>query len=597
MKGLHKMIRRTLLEWCEENGERGQQLQREFVGVDEYGNEISLEDVTAGSPLKVSWRCDKCAEMWLATPGHRTSRGSGCPYCSGHRVSAKNSLVNWCKDNGEFGKRLMEEWTGLDENGKYINIEEVSYGSKTRMQWECRDCRCIWPVRIVDRTKYKTNCPTCYKNNSSKINAEAKLKSGINDFYTWCKNHGEYGKRVLSECQGVDKNGNEVDLHKITYGNHRIQILFKCSKCASLFYSTPNKRTVGYSCAYCAGMAVNDTNSLAVWCNNNGERGELIRHEWRGINENGKTININEVTAHSKKIASWECEKGHRWTGSVFSRINLGYNCPYCSGRRLTYDNSLDAWCDRNGEYGNKIRKQYTGLDENGNYIDIKEISKHNGKRLYWECEKCGERWPATVANRTFNRSGCPKCSCIGTSFPEQFLYRALKQIYPSTENRCRVLKSEENPRGIEFDIGIPDIPLCIEYCGAYWHMERFDKDIEKMELCEKKGIRLINIYEDGSNEMVHKFSENYICFHENSIEERNKKLVEILEYILSTLNHSISEINIEKAKEDAFNFMHNIEIKEAEETKETVEAVKKPIKKKRKKKNQKPLIFDRFKL
>lgn len=53
---------------------------------------------------------------------------------------------------------------------------------------------------------------------------------------------------------------------------------------------------------------------------------------------------------------------------------------------------------------------------------------------------------------------------------------------------------------GQELDIFIPERNVAIEYNGLYWHNELFkDKDyhLSKAILCEKKGIRLIQIFED----------------------------------------------------------------------------------------------------
>lgn len=38
-----------------------------------------------------------------------------------------NDLKTWCSNNGEFGTRLMQEWTGEFEDGKHYEIYEVSF--------------------------------------------------------------------------------------------------------------------------------------------------------------------------------------------------------------------------------------------------------------------------------------------------------------------------------------------------------------------------------------------------------------------------------------------------------------------------------------
>lgn len=61
------------------------------------------------------------------------------------------------------------------------------------------------------------------------------------------------------------------------------------------------------------------------------------------------------------------------------------------------------------------------------------------------------------------------------------------------------------NARGVippyEVDIYIPETELGIEYCGLYWHGERYRPDthyhLTKFNLCREKGIRLIHVWEN----------------------------------------------------------------------------------------------------
>lgn len=181
-----------------------------------------------------------------------------------------------------------------------------------------------------------------------------------------------------------------------------------------------------------------------------------------------------------------------------------------------------------------------------------------SNKKLKCICSK-GHEWYAIIANRTFNKTGCLYCSTYGTSYPEQFIYHSLKQIYPSAENRCKVLKSIQNPRGIEFDIGVPDIPLCIEYSPTYWHEGREERDQYKKGLCNQCGIRLIQIVEDSYDELSFKMEPNYICFKMD--ENKKDEILEIIvDHILKTLGHSISEIDLERVKQEAYESSKGIE-------------------------------------
>ena len=91
----------------------------------------------------------------------------------------------------------------------------------------------------------------------------------------------------------------------------------------------------------------------------------------------------------------------------------------------------------------------------------------------------------------------CPKCGTL-ISYQEESLKNFIKSKLPHEE-------IIENTRGIidgkELDIYIPTHQLAIEYNGINWHTEQFNRDkyyhLNKLEACNQKGIKLIQIFED----------------------------------------------------------------------------------------------------
>lgn len=72
-----------------------------------------------------------------------------------------NDLYTWCLNNGEFGQRLINEWTGLDENDIKVDMDSVSSGSHKRVKWRCNNGH-EWIVDIHNRTNNKTKCAYCF---------------------------------------------------------------------------------------------------------------------------------------------------------------------------------------------------------------------------------------------------------------------------------------------------------------------------------------------------------------------------------------------------------------------------------------------------
>ena len=67
--------------------------------------------------------------------------------------------------------------------------------------------------------------------------------------------------------------------------------------------------------------------------------------------------------------------------------------------------------------------------------------------------------------------------------------------------NNLNCRKDRKILDGKELDIFVPERNIAIEYNGLYWHCERFGKDrnyhINKLNECNKKGIKLLQIFDD----------------------------------------------------------------------------------------------------
>ena len=303
-------------------------------------------------------------------------------------------------------------------------------------------------------------------------------------------------------------------------------------------------------------------NDLYTWCLQNGEYGQQLISEWTGQGEDGNQYEMNKVTKgiHTKML--WKCKKGHEWWSLIYHRI-IGRCCPKCHNEIRSElgvkshtkigKNDLYTWCLNNGEYGQQLISEWTGQCDNKKDYIINNISYCSTRNMLWICKK-GHHWYADIHTRT-RMVGCPFCSKVGTSYPEQFLYRALKQIYPQTISRGKY-------QGIEYDITIPEERTCIEYSGVFWHTEKLERDQRKLDICNEHNIKFIQIYShNGVIDEGDIFTDDLIIYRmSNNSDTHNAQLIIILDYILRLFHHNISEIDIEKAQTEAFNFMHNIE-------------------------------------
>lgn len=150
------------------------------------------------------------------------------------------------------------------------------------------------------------------------------------------------------------------------------------------------KRSGGNNCPYCSGKKVCNDNSLATL---NPE----ISKEWHFI-KNGN-LTPDKVTEHSNRKVWWKCKKEHEWEAKVSDRTR-GNGCPYCSGRKVSKDNSLKTLKPALAAEWHSIM--------NGD-LTPNDVTPGSNEKAWWICEK-GHEWEAKINNRN-NGKNCPYCA------------------------------------------------------------------------------------------------------------------------------------------------------------------------------------------
>lgn len=189
----------------------------------------------------------------------------------------------------------------------------------------------------------------------------------------------------------------------------------------------------------------------------------------------GEYDGINEKTSHKCNIC------GHIWnvtpSSLVYSYKNGKHSCPSCNN--MIRD-------DR--DYTERLN------DINTNII---ALESYNGRKtpILHRCNICNHEWKSTPCSR-LSGNGCPSCSNkISQSKGELEIISFLEENELKVETRNRKLLN-----GKEIDIYLPDYKIGIELNGNYWHSEKYKGKkyhLEKTELAESKGIRLIQVMDD----------------------------------------------------------------------------------------------------
>lgn len=371
----------------------------------------------------------------------------------------------------------------------------------------------------------------------------AKLIVGENDLLTWCKNNGEWGQKLIDEWFGQYEDGTPVAMDEISYGSKK-KVKWKCID-GHIWDATCKDRTLQkYGCLICSGhkiiKGVNDLETTHP----------ILVKDW-DINN---TLKSCQVTCGSHYKANWVCaECGHKWNAVVKNRVS-GNGCPECTKRKL-------AEFNRTPKFEESLEYKYPDIaaewDYEKNDKAPNEVFAHSGDKVWWKCLK-GHSWETRIADRTSkNGTGCPHCSYYSTSYPEQYLYCSIKQIWSDTKNRAHDIDN------LEIDILNVEHKLCIEYSGTIWH-EGKDSTI-KIQAVNRVGIKFIEIIDNGKYLDI--YINNTLC---KSIMGRNdtslRSVIDYLHHIglipdISGINYDLSrELALERCSgkrdtEDSFGF------------------------------------------
>ena len=190
---------------------------------------LTAEDINKRSARKIWWKCSVCGHNWLATVSSRTD-GHGCPACSGRvLIPGKNDLETWCKQTGN--EHILTEW---DYEANAQSPKEITKKAPYVAIWKCRKCNERYTARVYNRAN-GCGCPIC---------SGKKVKSGLNDFKTWCIQNAN--EDILAEWDPA----NELTPEQVSHGSVK-RLQWICSTCGYHWTATLDNRKKGKGCPEC----------------------------------------------------------------------------------------------------------------------------------------------------------------------------------------------------------------------------------------------------------------------------------------------------------------------------------------------------------
>ena len=131
-----------------------------------------------------------------------------------------------------------------------------------------------------------------------------------------------------------------------------------------------------------------------------------------------------------------------------------------------------------------------------------KDYISYGTENLEFQCTICDTKFTSSITKikqvDVYSTGRCPKCKpkMESTSYQELEVLDFIRSLGIEANKDNDIIAPKE------IDIYIPYKKIGVEYCGLYWHSELnpaygvYDHRF-KMELCKKKEIRLITIFED----------------------------------------------------------------------------------------------------
>ncbi|MCK4487056.1 MAG: hypothetical protein KAU38_09880 [Desulfobacterales bacterium] len=232
---------------------------------------------------------------------------------------------------------------------------------------------------------------------------------------------------------------------------------------------------------------------------------DLMREIAKGF---GGECLSNEYLGVKSKL-KWKCTRGHVWEAAPYW-VRQGNWCPFCSRKipRITLADMQRIAEERGGKC-------------------LESSYKNDSTSMKWEC-RLGHRWYAT-ANNIRNGKWCPICSSGRMERICRIIFEsAFDAKFPSAQPKW-LTNAEGN--FMQLDGYNQKIGIAFEYQGVQHYQvsrytptkkalqKRIRDDELKRNLCEKKGITLIQIPSRKAEKGIIKFLEKVFHTHRIDVE------------------------------------------------------------------------------
>lgn len=282
----------------------------------------------AGTSQKVWIKCTETDYhgSYTITPGHFTSSGRRCSYCSKHSlVHPKDSFAQWLVN--QYGEDALNVY--WDYNKNTLNPWEISYGSRQDVWINC--------VKTNYHGGYKIKCVVFIESKECPYCSKHSLVHPKDSFAQY---HIDNTDKDFIEKYWSDKN--TLDPWKIAPNTNKT-IWIKCAEkdYHDDYRTLGNDFTRGNRCPQCCNFQgnVNTKDSFGI------EHPKKAKY-WSSKNKKTPF----EISSGSSSKYYFICEKcGKEFTRSLakMTKVNKGVVCKACKSSQ--YERRIIDWLDTNG--------------------------------------------------------------------------------------------------------------------------------------------------------------------------------------------------------------------------------------------------------
>ncbi len=243
-------------------------------------------------------------------------------------------------------------------------------GSHRRVWWQCAQGH-EWQAKVGSRTRRETGCPVCSVRRVSPTRNLAAEHPEV--AATW---HPTANAPLTPD--------------EVSPASSR-RVWWRCERGHEWQTIVANRTRKGSGCPVCSVRRVSPTRNLAA------EHPEIATTWHPTANA---PLTPDEVSPASNRRVWWQCAAGHEWQVAVANRVM--YECPFCSGRRVTAATSLAAL------YPNVAREWHPS--RNGTRTP-ETVKPRSSIPVWWLCGRCGHEWRTPPSSRTVRGGGCRECA------------------------------------------------------------------------------------------------------------------------------------------------------------------------------------------